>query len=86
MKIVCWDIQGGKKSQLRLEVGLINRTIKADTLTLLETLVNNQNADSIIRNLGFSHYDMIPIENHCGRMWCLWNAINVDVSILAKES
>ena len=63
MKIVCWNVQGAKKSQLRLEVRFINRTIKLDILILLETMVNDQNADSIIRNLGFSHYNMIPAKN-----------------------
>ena len=86
MKIVCWNVQGAKKSQLQLEIGFINRTIKPDILILLETMVNDQHAGLIRRNLGFSHYDMIPTENHCGGIWCLWNPINVEVSILAKES
>jgi len=86
MKIVCWNVQGARKSQLRLEVGFINRIIKPDILILLETMVNEQDANLIITNLGFSHYDTIPTENHCGGIWCLWNPINVDVSILVKES
>jgi len=86
MKILCWNVQGAKKFQLRLEVGFINRIIRPDILILFETMVNDHNADSIIRNLGFSHYDMIPPENHSGGIWCLWNPINIYMSILAKES
>jgi len=86
MKIFCWNVQGAKKSQSRLEVGFINRTITLDILILLETMVNEQNADLIVRKLGLSHYNMIPTFNHCGGIRCLWNPINIDVSILAKES
>jgi len=53
---------------------------------MLETMVNDQNADLIIGTLGFSHYDMIPTVNHCGGIWCLWNPINIEVSTLAQES
>ena len=66
MKVVYWNVQGAKKPQLRLEVGFINHTIKPDILILLETMVNEQNADLIIRTLGFSHYERIPTDNHCG--------------------
>ena len=71
MKIVCWNVQGAKKSQLRLELGFINRPIRPDILILVETMVNEQNADLIIRNLGFSHFNTITTKNHCGGIWCL---------------
>ena len=48
-------------------------------------MVNDQTADLIIGTLGFSHYEMIPIVNHYGGIRCLWNPINIEVSILAKE-
>jgi len=49
-------------------------------------MVNKQNADLIIKMLGFSHYERIPTDNHCGGIWCLWNSVNVDGTIIAKES
>jgi len=66
MKIICWNVQGAKKSQLRHEVKFINRTIKPDILILLETLVNCQNSSLIIRQLGFQHSSTIPPVNHKG--------------------
>jgi len=66
MKIIYWNVQGAKKSQLRHEVEFINRTIKPDILILLETLVNCQNTDLIIRQLGYSHSSTIPPVNHMG--------------------
>ena len=66
MKIICWNNQGAKKSQLRHEVGFINRTIKPDILILLETLVNYQNTDLIIKQLGYSYYSTIPPINPWG--------------------
>jgi len=85
MKVVHWNIQGAKKPQLRLEVGFINRTIRPDILFLIETMVTKHHADQIIRTLGFSHYEKIPVENHFAGIWCLWNSINIDVTIMAKE-
>ena len=66
MKIICWNVEGAKKSQLRHEVGLINRTIKPNILILLETLVNCQNTDLIINQLGFNYSSTIPPVNHMG--------------------
>ena len=40
MKVVCWNVQGAKKPQLRVEVGFINRTIRPNILILLENMVN----------------------------------------------
>jgi len=86
MKIICGNVQGAKESQLRHEVGFINRTIKPDILILLETLVNCQNIDFIIKQLGYSYYSAVPPVNHTGGIWLLWNDENVDVSIIAKET
>ena len=86
MKIICWNVQGAKKPQLRQEVGFINRTIKPDILILLETLVNCQNSNLIIKQLGYQFSSTIPPVNHMGGIWLLWNDVNADVSILAKES
>ena len=49
-------------------------------------MLNDQNVDLIIETFGYSEYDMIPTVNHFGGIWCLWNPINIRVSILAKES
>jgi len=67
MKIVCWNVQEVKKSQL--EVGFIIRTVRLDILILLETMVNEQNANLIITKLGFSHKeslwcDLVSIESY----------------------
>jgi len=86
MKVVCWDVQGAKKPHLRLEVGFITRTINPDILFMLETMVKEQNAESIITTLGFSHHERIPSTNHCGGIWCFWNPVNVDVTIITKDN
>ena len=67
-------------------MGFISRTIRPDILFLIETMVNEHHAYLIIRNLGFSYYERIPAENHYGRIWCLWNLLNVNVTIMATES
>ena len=85
MKIICWNVQGTKKSQLRHKVGF-NRTIKPDILILLETLVNGQNTDLIINQLGYRYSSTIPPINHMGAFGSSGMNENVDVSIIAKET
>jgi len=53
MEIICWNVQEAKKSQLYHEVGFINQTIKPNILILLETMVNCQNANLIIKKCGY---------------------------------
>jgi len=85
MKIIIWNVQGAKKAQLQLEVAFINRTINPDILFLIETMVNDLNAQSIIRTLGFRNFDFIFPNNHVGGIWALWKDYNVVLDIIAKE-
>jgi len=47
-------------------VEFINRTIKPDILILLETMVNDCNAERIVKTLGYQFYDTILTHNHAG--------------------
>ena len=85
MKIIIWNVQGAKKAQLQLEVGFLSRTINSDILILTETMVNEQNAQQIIRTLGFRNFDFILPQNHVGGIWLLWKDNNVDLDNIAKE-
>ena len=60
MKVICWNVQGTKKAQLSYEVQFINLTIKLDILILLETMVNDPNAEIISRRFGYHHFATIP--------------------------
>jgi len=53
MKIIYWNVQGAKKSELQHELGFINRTIKPNILLLLEPMFNQQNTDLIANKLGY---------------------------------
>jgi len=85
MKIIVWNVQGAKKAQLRPEIGFINRTIDHDILILIETMVNEQNTQRIIRTLGCRHFDFVLPHNHTGGIWLLWKDDNVVVNVLAKD-
>lgn len=39
----------------------------------------------IIRRLGFRRYSTILPQNRVGAIWLLWNAVNVDFNVIAKE-
>ena len=71
MKILCWNVQGAKKFQLRLEVGFINRIIRPDILILLEIMVNEQNAELIIRN-----WVSLTTDSH--RESLLWDLVSME--------
>ena len=74
-----WNIQGAKKAQLQLEVGLINRKINPGILFLIETMVNEHNTQQIIRAVGFRnlisfYLTIMWVEYGLCReiiMWCL---------------
>jgi len=85
MKIIFWNAQGAKKSQLRQQVTFMNRTIKPAILLLLETMVKYQNTDWIIKQFGCRHYSTIPSLNHVGGIWLLWNDDNTEATVIAKE-
>jgi len=85
MKILCWNVQGAKKPHFPQEVGYIKRTVNPDILILLETMVNDCTADRIVKSLGYQFYDTIPTFNQTGGIWVLWNTVNVDVTVMAKE-
>ena len=49
-------------------------------------MVAEQNANLIISSLGFSHNERIPTVNHCDGIWCLWNPVNIDLTVVMKEN
>jgi len=48
-------------------------------------MVNCQNTDWIINQLGYRHFSTIPPVNHVGGIWFLRNSDNVEVTVIAKE-
>ena len=54
-------------------------------MILLETMVNCENTNWIIPQLGYTHYSSIQSLNHVGGIWSLWNNNNVEVTVVAKE-
>jgi len=71
MKIICWNIQGAKKHQLREEIKILNRRINVDILILVETMTNRVHIKQIISKLGYDHYDYVLPQNHCGGIWAV---------------
>jgi len=60
MKVICWNVQGAKKHQLREEIKILNCKFDPDILILLETMTNKINTDKIISILGYEHFDCPP--------------------------
>lgn len=86
MKVVCWNVEGVKKTQVLREVKFLTRTHKLDMFFLLETMVNKSNIQRILPLMGFEHFDFVSPVNHSGGIAVFWNNGNVHASILFKET
>lgn len=77
MKVISWNIQGGKKRKALAELIYLKNKFKPDIMFVLETLTNSWNSSSIIRALHFDNKIVIDPTNHCGGLWVLWNNNNI---------
>ena len=48
-------------------------------------MVNCRNDHLIIKRLGFQRFSTISPQNHVGGIELLWNEVNIDVNVIAKE-
>ena len=85
MKIISWNVQGAKRSQVLLELLFLKRTHKPDIVFLLETIINEQNILQILARIGFEFFDFVIPSNHSGGLAVLWHITNVHATILRKD-
>jgi len=86
MKIICWNVRGAKKAHILEEVKILKKIHNPDILFLLETLTNDINSQTLIRRMGFRHFDYIPPSNHSGGIWVLWTNERLQAAVLSKET
>ena len=79
MKILCWNIQGGKKPQAITELLYLKNKYKPHIIFVIETLTNNANSLRILKALKFPCKLIIDPINHMGGMWVCWNTNNIEV-------
>ena len=84
-KVIRWNIQGLKKSQVSKEIKLLIRHYKSDMLFLIKTMVNDKNTLSILPTLGFDRFEYVLPSNHSGGLVVLWNNGVIHVSVLFTE-
>jgi len=85
MRIISWNIQGVKKSQVLQEIMFLKRTHKPHIIFLLEALVNKNNILDILPKMGFEHLDYVDPVNHSGGLVVLLNNGIVCALVLRKE-
>jgi len=85
MKVLAWNVQGAKKSQIREEVKYLRTVQKPDLVFLLETMATESTTQKILPQLGFDHFDYTLLVNHSGGIWVLWNKTNIMANVLLKE-
>ena len=73
MRIISWNVQGPKKTQVLQEIFFLKRTYKLQIMFLLETLVNKKNILDILPKMGFEHFDYVEPVNHSGGLAVLWD-------------
>ena len=85
MRIISWNAQGMKKSQVLREVQFLKCVHKPNIMFILETMVNSKNVKTILPNTGFEHFDYVDPVNHSSGLAILWNNKTIYPSILSKE-
>ena len=85
MKILSWNVQGAKRSQVLLELQFLRNTHRPDIVFLLETMINEHNSRRILPRFGFEYYDFVNPTNHSGGLAVLWHNTNLRASVLQKD-
>ena len=85
MRIISWDIQCLKKSQVSQEIKILIWNYNPNLLFLLENMVNEKNTLRILQTLGFDHFDYVLPSNHSGGLGVLWSNGAIHASILFNE-
>ena len=85
MKVLAWNVQGAKKSQIREEVKYLRRVQTPDLVFLLAIMASEATVQKILPLLGFDHFDYTLPVNHSGGIWVLWNKTNIMANVLLKE-
>ena len=73
MKILTWNIQGGKKLQAIGDINHYITTFKPDILFILETMTTNSTSRNVIRGFRFQKHIIINPMGHSGGLWVCWN-------------
>lgn len=79
IKILCWNIQGGKKPKVLRELLYLKKKYNPDIVFIIETLTNSNNNQRIMKALHFQNKLIIDPINHVGGMWVSWDNSNLTV-------
>lgn len=74
MRILSWNIQGGKKLHAIAELIYLKNKFCPDISFIIETRTNNQNSCRIFKSMRFDHTLIIDLVNHSGGLWIGWNS------------
>lgn len=78
MKILSWNIQGGKIPKHKLN-SYTSKTNTIRTCFVIETLTNAANSRKILKALHFHNTLIIDPVNHSSGIWVCWNNNNINM-------
>lgn len=81
MDIFVWNIRGGGSKNFLRTIRVHNPSI----LVLVETRVNNSNADRIIRRIGYQNHYKVDTLGFSGGILFLWRGDNITVDVLSSS-
>ena len=84
MKVLSWNIQGGKKLHAIAELLYLKNKFRPDMVFIIETRTNHCNSRRILKSLHFDHTLIIDPINHCGGIWVAWSSTNIIVENLTS--
>lgn len=71
MGILSWNTSGIGRKRFKKQVKGLLKNDKS-TIILIETGVNRNKAEQIVKSIIISYFIEISVEGFCGRIWLLW--------------
>lgn len=84
MIIVCWNCCGAVSKKFFRHILDIISTCRLDILFLLETKVQSDRAQRILRMRGFDGFVVAEAKGFAGDIWCYWKSI-IELQMLSKN-
>ena len=86
MKILTWNIQGGKNPNALAALIYLKNKFHPDIIFIFESLTNSRNSNTILDALHFDNKLIIDPVNHCWGLWVCRNNNNIILNNLVHTS
>lgn len=83
--IITWNARGAAGTDFGIAVKEINKRFSPTILVLVETRCSGENAQRVIKRLGYANQIIVEAQGMSGGIWLLWNDPKILVQTLHKH-